>query len=157
MKRSLITFMLMLTVTAMAFAQQNLEINKIFNGKYAGDPKVTETMISGSHQFLKSHKLETISTFKGPAAKYASTVEPLVLADGAKSVGRNIRYKEGKLHYAFFMLRPVTEDGKKINRYLYYLNNEPLKEGNIMVLYLEGTLNQNEANSLIQTIAKITK
>lgn len=157
MKRSLITFMLMITVTAMAFAQQNLEINKIFNGKYAGDPKVTETMISGSHHFLKSHKLETFSTFKGPATKYAATVEPLVLADGSKSLGRNIRYKDGKLHYAFFMLRPVTEAGKKINRYLYYLNNEPQKGSNLMVLYLEGPLNQNEANTLIQTMAKNVK
>lgn len=157
MKRSLITFMLMLTVTAMAFAQQDLEINKIFNGKYAGDPKVTETMISGNHRFLKSQKLETFYTFKGPADRYVPIVEPLVLADGAKSVGRNIRYKEGKLHYAFFMLRPITEGGKKINRYLYYLNNEPQKGSNIMVLYFEGSMNQSEANTLIQTLAKNVK
>ena len=48
MKRSIIAFMLLLTVSAMASAQTGLEINQIFNGKYAGDPKVTETMISGS-------------------------------------------------------------------------------------------------------------
>ena len=157
MKRSIIAFMLLLTVSAMASAQTGLEINQIFNGKYAGDPKVTETMISGSHQFLRHHVLNVFSTFKGPAVKYALIIEPLVLADGAKSIGRNIRYKEGKLHYAFFMLRPLTENGEKINRFLYYLNNLPQKGNNMMVLYLEGTISQNEANSLIQSMAKNVK
>lgn len=157
MKRSLFALMLLLTVSAIASAQTGLEINEIFNGKYAGDPKVTQTMISGTNKFLKAHDLTVFATFKGPASKYAPIIEPMILADGAKSVGRNIRYKEGKLHYVFFMLKPIMENGAKINRFLYYLNNQPQKGNNMMVVYFEGDISQNEANALIQTMAKNVK
>lgn len=157
MKRSFIAFMLVLTLSAMASAQTGLEIGQIFNGRYAGDPTVTETMMSGNHQFLRRHDLNVFATFKGPSSKYASIIEPMVLADGAKSVGRNIRYKEGKLHYAFFMLRPITEGGEKVNRFLYYLNNAPQKGSNMMVVYFEGPISQSEASSLIQSMAKNVK
>lgn len=137
----------------LASAQVPLKIAQIFNGKYASDPAVTETMISGNHEFLSKHRLSMFATFKGPADKYASIVEPLVLSDGAKPLGRNIRYKDGILTYAYFMLQPIEENGKTINRYIYYINSQPQNGKNIMVIYFEGRLDQKQANSLIQSMS----
>lgn len=157
MKRSFIALMLLLTLSALASAQTGLNINQIFGGKYASDPKVTETLISGKHRFLRENDLTMFATFKGPAATYASIVEPMVIADGAKAVGKNVRYKDGKLYFAFFILQPVTKDGNKENRYLYYLNNAARKGNNVLVVYLEGKISQDEANSIIKSMAKNVK
>ena len=154
MKRYLTAVMIILTTSILAAAQTPLQISQIFNGTYASDPAVTETMMSGNHDFLKRHKLSLFTTFKGPASKYAQIVEPLVLKDGANAIGRNIRYKDGVLTYAYFMLQPIEEDGKTINRYIYYINGQPQKGKNIMVLYFEGRLRQNEANALIKAMSK---
>lgn len=157
MKRSFIAFMLLLTLSAVASAQTGLNINRIFGGKYATDPRVTETLISGKHRFLRDHDLTMFATFKGPASTYASKIEPMVLSDGAKAVGKNVRYKDGKLYFAFFILSPIIEEGKKENRYLYYLNNAARNGNNVLVVYLEGKISQDEANSIIKSMAKNVK
>lgn len=154
MKRHLTVIMLLITASLLASAQTTLQITQIFNGKYASDPSVTETMMSGRHEFLRKHRLSMFATFKGPAEKYASIVEPLVLSDGAKPLGRNVRYKDGILSYAYFMLQPYYESRKKINRYLYYINNQPQGGKDIVVVYFEGSLRQHEANSLIKSMSK---
>lgn len=135
-------------------AQGGLEINKIFNGTYASDPNVTETLISGKNKFLKSHKLTILATFKGPAATYQSRIEPLVLADGASAIGKNVRYKDGKLYFALFALRPISVGNEKRNRYIYYLNNAVNKGSSVMVVYLEGSIKEYEVSDLIRSLAK---
>ena len=153
--KSLLLLFIIIMVSALnCSAQLGLEINKIFNGAFASDPNVTETMISGNNKFLKSHKLNTLATFKGPASTYQSKIEPLVLADAAGAIGKNVRYKEGKLYFALFVLKPVTTGGIKRNRYLYYLNNAANKGSSIMVIYLEGTLKENEVSDFIRSHSK---
>lgn len=149
MKRLLTTLLLVICVATFASAQTGLEINKIFNGKYASDPNVSETMMSGEHRYLKSHRLTVLATFKGPAARYAEIVEPKVMADGDKAVGRNVAYRKGKLHFAFFILPPVKDNNGRMNRYLYYLNNAVEGKDDIMVLYFEGPLSEQGAANLI--------
>lgn len=147
----------MIALTAIrlgACAQSGLEINRIFGGKYSSDPTVTETMMSGDQSFLRSHKLSTFATFKGNAAKYVQIIQPLVMADGAHATARNVRYRDGKLHYAFFVLPPVTANGKRLNRYLYYLNNEKAKKPSVMVIYFDGALTSAKAETLIKSLAK---
>ncbi|MCM1452167.1 MAG: DUF6108 family protein [Clostridium sp.] len=158
MKNLAISILFWLAASLLALAQEPLQISKIFNGKYASDPAVTETMISGSNEFLYKHNLTLLSTFKAPADKYAAIIEPLVLKDADKTIGKNISYKKGILHYAFFMLKPADNArGRKINRFLYYINNQPQGGKNIMVLYFEGSLGQNGANSLIKSMSKKIK
>ncbi len=101
----------MIVATLAAAAQSGLQINQIFGGKYVSDPSVTETIMSGEQRFLRANYLSNLATFKGEAKTYAPIIQPLVLADGAQAIGRNVRYKDGKLQYAFFMLKPVTVDG----------------------------------------------
>lgn len=154
MKRIFLIMSILLTTALVSQAQQGLKINQIFGGRYVSDPSVTETMLSGEQRFLRSHKLTTFATFKGDAKTYASIIQPLVLADGAHAKGRNVRYREGKLQYAFFVLPSIESDGKKINRYLYYLNNEGTKRPSVMVIYFDGRITPDGASSLIKQLAK---
>ncbi|MDE5807755.1 MAG: hypothetical protein K2H76_06525, partial [Muribaculaceae bacterium] len=100
MKKILLILFILLCAALPSAAQTGLEINKIFNGRFSSDPAVTETLLSGSSKLLKKNKLTVFATFKGPAANYRSDVEKAVLADGASAIGKNVRYKEGKLYYA---------------------------------------------------------
>ena len=68
-----------------------------------------------------------------------------------------MRYREGKLYFALFNLKPVNVNGKKLNRYIYYLNNAVGGGGNVLILYLEGTLSEQDAADLIQSLAKKAK
>lgn len=113
--------------------------------------------MSGQNKFLKSHKLSVFATFKGPASTYQSKIEPLVLSDGAGAIGKNVRYKEGKLYFALYILKPVSTKSGKMNRYLYYLNNAANKGSNILVVYLEGSLSEAEVAGLIQSMATNAK
>lgn len=144
----------MLAIRLCATAQSGLEINKIFGGKYSTDPTVTETMMSGDQTFLRTHRLSTFATFKGSAEKYVPIIQPLVVADGSHATARNVRYRDGKLHYAFFVLPSVTTEGKRLNRYLYYLNNEKAKKPSVMVIYFDGSITTNKAEALIKSLAK---
>lgn len=154
MKRILLTTLVMLLVSVGAMAQSGLQINRIFGGKYGNDPSVTETMMSGEQRFLRNNHLSNFATFKGSAKTYASIIQPLVLADGAQAVGRNVRYKDGKLQYAFFMLKPSSVNGRKLNRYLYYIYNTKPAEPVVMVIYFDGTLSRNQADLLVRKLSK---
>lgn len=154
MKRLFIVMMTMLALRLCATAQSGLEINKIFGGKYSSDPTVTETMMSGNQNFLRSHKLTTFATFKGNAEKYVPIIQPLVVADGAHATARNVRYRDGKLHYAFFVLPSVESNGKKLNRYLYYLNNAKAKKPSVILIYFDGTIKNQDAEELIKSMAR---
>ena len=134
--------------------QTGMHINRVFGGKYISDPSVTEVMMSGDQRFLRSHDLNTLATFRGASATYAPILQPLVLADGAQAIGRNVRYKDVKLQYAFFMLPPIEKDGNKINRYLYYLNVDTGKNPSVMMIYFDGELSRTEAESLIKSLSK---
>ncbi len=151
MKRLLIIFTILLTTVVGLRAQTGLNINLIFGGKYVSDPSVSETVISGEQNFLKRHNLTTLATFKGDAATYAPVIQPLVLADGAKARGRNVRYRQGELRYAFFELAGT---GKGNNRYIYYINNPDASKPTVMVIFLEGSLSASKATDLIKSFAK---
>lgn len=153
MKRLLFLMMALTIFGLSASAQSSLAINRIFGGKYSSDPSVTETLMSGDQSFLRDNKLSTFATFKGNAEKYVPIIQPLVLADGAHARARNVRYRDGKLHYAFFVLPPMTVNGKNLNRYLYYLNNEKAKKPSVMVIYFDGTLSGVKAEALIKYLA----
>ena len=143
--------MLMVAATSAALAQNGLKINQIFTGDYASDPDVTMTIMSGESRYLTFHHLTVLATFKGPSGTYAKTLAPLVLADGSKAVGRNVRYKNGELYYAFYALPKVKVGKQELNRYLYYVNNGSQKHKRVTMVYFEGKITQEEATRLIRT------
>lgn len=153
MKRILLITLTLLGAILSVSAQSDLQIGRVFGGKYGSDPSVTETMMSGDQRFLRSNRLANFATFKGDAKTYAPIIQPLVLADGAKAIGRNVRYKEGKLQYAFFMLKPVVADGRKLNRYLYYITSNKGSNPYVMVIYFDGPLSRQQGEALISKMS----
>ncbi|MBD5305366.1 MAG: hypothetical protein HDS12_03650 [Bacteroides sp.] len=139
------------------YAQNGLEINSILNGRFSTDPKVTETYLSGNNKFLKSHNLTVFATLKAPASTYRQTVEKAVLRDGTSAIGKQVRYKGGKLYFALFILKPVKSEGVKINRYLYYLNNAANDGTDIFLVYLEGKIGEQKVSELIRKMAQNSK
>ncbi|MCM1355146.1 MAG: DUF6108 family protein [Staphylococcus sp.] len=154
MKRLLSLLLIFISLSLGVSAQTGLEINQIFGGKYVSDPSVTETLMNGNQKFLTKHNLNTLATFRGNSQTYGPILQPLVLADGSKAIGRNVRYKEGKLQYAYFILPSITVNGKKVNRYLYYLNNENGKKPSAMVIYFDGKISRDAASELIRALSK---
>lgn len=152
MKRLLTIILLGLSLAASA--QKGLEINRVFGGKYINDPSVTETLMSGNQKFLVKHNMSTLATFRGISAKYAPIIQPLVLADGTHATARNVRYKNGKLQYAFYILAPNEENSVKNNRYIYYINNETAKNPSVILIYFDGKLKPNQAEALIKTLSE---
>lgn len=146
---------ILFAIAAMALpsaAQQNLEIGKLFGGKYISDPSVSEVVINGEQRFLTRHNLTALATFRGAAATYAPIAQPLVLADGKQAQARNVRYKDGHLQYAFFAL-PPKPDTPKENRFIYYLNNGSGKKADIIIIYIAGNINYTRAESIIKSLA----
>lgn len=154
MKRLLISLIIALTAVMASTAQAGLNINRVFTGTAAASPEATMTIMSGNSSYLKSHNLTALATFKGPSEKFAKTIEPLVVADATKASGKNLRYKNGHLHYAFFALPPLKSGKLTINRYVYYLDNDSEKDRNITLVYLEGTISQPAASKLIKTLRR---
>ncbi len=157
MRRLIIILAVMISVSAASVAQTDLSINKLFHGTFSSDPQVTETFMTGTSKYLKGHKLKAIASFKGPAAVYAKEVEKLVLKDGTKAIGKNVMYKAGKLNFAFYMLPPVEDGSMKYNRYIYFVNTATGKGSDVMVVYIEGRIKEEEVADLIRNMGRKSK
>lgn len=157
--KGIIRLLILLTILVCgnASAQTGMHINNVLGGKYVSDPSVTEVIMSGEQKFVKAHGLSNLATFRGDSETYAPILQPLVLADGAKSIGRNVRYRDGKLQYAFFMLPVTIVNGKKTNRYLYYLNNPDGNKPSVMMIYFDGTLSRTDAEAVISKLSSLNE
>ena len=114
-------------------AQDGLNINSLFDGRYRANPAASETIIQGSRLSRYDLKNYHALTLTGvPDAAYE--IERLVSKDGAKALSREVSYKQGRLYYGFYRL--ASHNG--LRRYLFYLNQH-LKGGNkIILIYLDG-------------------
>lgn len=162
MKRILSILIVLLTVGVSSLAQTGLKIDKMFGGKYVSDPHVSEVVMNGSQQYLRKYHLNSLAIFTGPAETYASTLQRLVLADGAKATERDVRYRNGKLYYAYYVLPSIEVNGVKLKRYIYYLNKECRRNtnsskktsDNVMLIYFDGELNRRQADVFIRNSSK---
>lgn len=157
MTRFLFTLILLISATLPVSAQSGLNVNKIFSGRYSTDPRVTETVISGNSNYLKKNHLSVFTSFRGPSAVYAAEIQKYVTADGSTAVGKDVRYRNGKLYFAYYMLKPEKSGDRTINRYIYYLNTAATGGDNVLVVYMEGTASEQTVAELIRNMAKKTK
>lgn len=153
MKRVLLTVLLLVVVSLCVDAQTGLNIDKMFGGKYSSDPEVVETLMNGDQTYLRNKRLRALATFKG-GEKYASKIQSLVLKDGANAKSRDVRYKNGKLQYVFYVLPPIESGGEKLNQYVYYIHNMEGSKPTVMLIYASGTLSPHRAESLIQSLSQ---
>ncbi|MDE6555668.1 MAG: hypothetical protein K2K55_01740 [Duncaniella sp.] len=149
MKRLLLLLAITIGMAIGAEAQTGLEINSMFGGAYVADKGVTEIQMSGNQRYLREYRLSALAIFKGPAEKYASKIEKLVLADGSKAVGRNVRYREGHLQYACFSLPAEKVKGKpSLHRYIYYFYNKNTNPATVLLVYMEGYIDTAKAERI---------
>lgn len=151
MKR-LLLFMILAALSASLSAATGLRVDKIFNGGYESDSEVELMIMSGDNSFLKKNGVTFMQLFKGPSAKYASKIVPLLKADGSKAIGQKVTYDKGRLHYAFYSLPPKTVGKVKLNRYICYLDGPKNQLRNVMLLYIEGPISPDKANRLFKSM-----
>jgi len=144
MKHSLILFTLILT-SLTSMAQTSLNILEIFGDKYRKSDNATETIVSG--EALKGTDLKLYrSLVLTDMADAAPEISKAVTKDGVKAVSREVKYVDGQLYYAQFMLTPSGGD----NRYIFYVNHH-LKGGNkIMLVYMRGPATLQKIKQLIR-------
>ena len=144
MKHTLILLTLMLTAMA-ASAQANLNINALFGERYRKSEKVVETIVSG--EALKGSHLELYrSLVLTDMPESADEIAAAVAKDGTKAMSREVKYLDGQLYYAQFMLQPKG----KTNRYIFYVNRH-LKGGNkIMLVYMAGSASPEDIKKLLK-------
>ncbi len=145
-----VSLLMLLAIFAMALqARTGLNVDKIFDGGYEKDSKVEIMMMSGN---MPLNGVTLMQLFKGPAKKYASKITPLLKIDGADAIEQKVTYDGGKLHYAFYTLPPKVVKGRKVNRYLCYLDGPKQALSSVMLLYMEGELSAWAANRLFKSM-----
>lgn len=122
-----------------SYAQTGLNIADMFGEKYSNNENSTETYITGDALDVPGLKIyRSLVIQNTPEA--AEEIAAAVIKDGAKASSRKVKYIDGKLYYAQYMLAPKGKD----NRYIFYVNAH-LKGGNrILLLYMSGKAKLNE-------------
>lgn len=144
--KHLVTLLMLWAIGASAtLAQEKLNIGALFDGRYHGDARASETMIEGdklSKYSLTLYRSLTLTDMPEAAA----TIEPLVTRDASKAVDREVSYRDGGLYYGFYQLKPR---GPK-NCYLFYLNQNRNGGNKIILIYLEGTASRDKIKKMLK-------
>ena len=102
MRRFSLFLISMLVAGLGMLAQNGLNINKVFGGKYVTDPQVSETVMTGDHRLLRKRNLTTLATFSGPYDKYASILQPLVLKRWPEGQGTRCAFQKRQTRVCVF-------------------------------------------------------
>lgn len=125
--------MVMMIVATAASAQQGLNVDNIFDGRYRDNKGAVETIIRG--EAIRKYDLSTYHSLTlADMPDAADYIESLIRKDEANALTREVNYRDGKLYYGFYRLK--NRNG--LRRYLFYLNQHLNKGNKIMVIYLDG-------------------
>ncbi|MGL5272938.1 MAG: DUF6108 family protein [Phocaeicola sp.] len=133
------------------FAQDGLQINVLFDGRYRNNTHTVEILMKGrklsgynltlfrsitlKEELFDMHSEETI--------KHIKLMEQLIAKDTEKVISKETALVGGALYYGFFQL---PSSSSNLHRYLFYRNNSLSKHGKreVTLIYMEGesTLNQ---------------
>ena len=153
MRRILLTIAMAICAVAM---QAQLSIEQIFNAAWASDPNVTEAVVTGKAARKINSRLERLAFFKADAAVYGERVCKLILADAHNASGRDLRYSDGKLSYAYLALN--NPQPNSLNTYLYFVESRrKTQSSTIIVVLLEGKLSAKEQAKIIESLKKNKK
>lgn len=135
MKRILTLIIIGIAVFSAASAQKGLAINDLFDGRFRADPSVRETrMEQGENKDI--HLVHSLLVTDNPAI--ADIIEPLVRQDGKSADDKITNYIDGKLFFGSFKLKKRA--GR--NRYIIYANRHLNKGNKIVLLYVEGDIDE---------------
>ncbi|MDE5656584.1 MAG: hypothetical protein K2I19_05895 [Muribaculaceae bacterium] len=140
MKRLITLIALTLCVAVASVAQGSLNIGRLFSG-LQGNPNASVTCVQG--RALKDYKLSLFySLTVDNDHALAKQVEDVLAKDARKAVDREVHYKDGRLHYAFYNLG-TGADG--LNRYILFSGGT-----RTVLIYLEGKAKPDVINSFFK-------
>lgn len=145
MKRVLVTVALMAGCTVSALSQDGLNVAPFFDSGYKDKEGVTMVSVSGTQMAsddVSAYKSISVTGNPGLADKIAAAVGK----DGVLSKSKEVTYKEGRLHFGFFSMG--GSPGKR--RYLLFLDRRPAGKDKTLLIYLEGSLDEESVKKMIK-------
>ena len=137
--RSLCLFSLLICLPAFVHAQERLQIADLFS-KYGEQKDVTRVELNGS--ILKSYRMTTYKSlvFKN-VSPYRREIQQAIVHDKAQEV-----MESGVLRSAYYQLKEVERNGKKLNRYIIFKIG---KDSMGTLIYIEGLLSEKEMMDML--------
>jgi hypothetical protein len=147
MKRATIIILTCLLTTIAAMAQNGLNINRLFDGRYKKAAGATEIIVTGVQ--AREIGLTVYHSISVTDKTQAEIIENLVVKDGAQAVDKEVEYRSGQLYYGFYTMKKSKRD----NRYIFYLNQNLARKApkNVVTLiYMEGSASADKIKKLIR-------
>lgn len=146
MKRTTIIIMTCL-LTMAAMAQDGLNIDRLFDGRFKKATGATEIIVTGRQAneigLTVYHSLSV--TDKGQA----ELIESMVVKDGVQAIDKEVEYRNGQLYYGFYTMKP----NKRQNRYIFFLNQNLARKSPknaVTLIYMEGSADSGNIKKLIR-------
>ena len=151
--RSLCLFSLLICLPAFVHAQERLQIADLFS-KYGEQKDVTRVELNGS--ILKSYRMTTYKSlvFKN-VSPYRREIQQAIVHDKQDNAKKAQEVMEsGVLRSAYYQLKEVERNGKKLNRYIIFKIG---KDSMGTLIYIEGLLSEKEKQQTCFTNRNNTK
>jgi len=141
--------MLACLLTSMAaMAQEGLNINRLFDGRFKKATGATEIIVTG-HQ-AREIGLTVYHSLSVTDMGQAELIESLVAKDGARAIDKEVEYRNGQLYYGFYSMKKKKREN---NRYIFYLNQNLARKSpknTVTLIYMEGSANAEKIKKLIR-------
>ena len=147
MKRTTIIILTCLLTTIAAMAQEGLNIDRLFDGRFKKATGATEIIVTG--QQARQIGLTVYHSLSVTDKGQAELVESMVVKDGAQAIDKEVEYRNGQLYYGFYTMKPV----KRHNRYIFFLNQNLARKSpknTVTLIYMEGSANSEQIKKLIR-------
>lgn len=143
--RGLCLLSLLICLPVLVRAQDGLQIASLFN-KYGEQKDVTRVELNGS--ILKSYRMTTYKSlvFKN-VSPYRQEIQQALAHDKQENVKKAQEVMDsGILRSAYYQLKEVERDKKKLNRYILFKIG---KDSMGTLIYIEGALSEREMMDML--------
>ena len=145
MKRHLTTILFFIYFVAVN-GQSHLNIAPVFD-----EPKRWTQMFTAAHlegKYLKPYNLTLFKSMTTTDHRNYDEMERLVEKDGKNAIDKECGYINGKLYYAFYLLKPI----KNKYQYIFYRNSSLRKDepNEVTLVYMEGYVSLKELKEMFK-------
>ena len=147
MKQFIIIILTCLMATSTAVAQNGLNINQLFDGRFKKATGATEIIVTGSR--ANEIGLKVYHSLSVTNESQAELIESYVKKDGVQAVDKEVEYRNGQLYYGFYTMKSVK--GNK--RYIFFLNQNLARKSPkkvVTLIYMEGNATPEQIKKLIR-------
>ena len=147
MKQFIIIILTCLMASSTAVAQNGLNINQLFDGRFKKATGATEIIVTGSR--ANEIGLKVYHSLSVTNEIQAELIESHVIKDGVQAVDKEVEYRNGQLYYGFYTMKSVK--GNK--RYIFFLNQNLARKSPkkvVTLIYMEGNATPEQIKKLIR-------